>query len=109
MTDILTPKQPDAMFEAINNTALAREDRKLKTERRRGLIVDYLLAAEEAEASPRNRSRAKALDTARRTLAAHLVFAGEYPDIDTAAAAADARTVRSMPRPGVDYSQVVPF
>jgi len=109
MTDVLTPKQLDEMFAATDDAALAREDRKLQAERRQALIVDYLFAAEEADAAPRNRARAKTLDSARRALAAHLVTAGEYPDVDTAAAAADARTVRSMPQPGVDYSKVVPF
>lgn len=109
MTDILTPKQLDAMFTSTDDAALAREDRLLKAERRRGLIADYLLAAEEADAAPRNKTRARALATARRTLATHLVVAGEYPDIDTACAAADARTVRSMPKSGTDYSKVVPF
>jgi len=109
MTDTMSPKQLDAMFAADDDAALAGENRRLQAERRQALIVDYLFAAEEADTAPRNRARAKALDAARRALAAHLVVSGEYPDIDTAAAAAEARTVRSMPQPGVDYSKVVPF
>lgn len=103
MTDTLTPKQLDAMFAAVDDADLAREDRRLRADRRRDLIVDYLLAAEE---SPKG---TKALTDARKALAAFLVVDGEYPTVEAAADAIAARRVRSMPQPGTDYSKVVPF
>jgi hypothetical protein len=109
MTDLLSPKQLDAMFEAVNDAELAREERKLHADHRRGYIVDYLLAAEAAENAPKDTAKAEALANARAALAAYLVGAGEYATVEDAAAAADARTVWAMPKPGADYSKVVPF
>lgn len=103
MTDTLTPKQIDAMFAAVDDAELAREERNIRAEHRRRYIVDYLLAAEE---SPKNR---QALTDARKALAAFLVVDGEYPTVEAAADAITARRVRSMPQPGTDYSKVVPF
>ncbi|MEU5155618.1 hypothetical protein [Glycomyces sp. NPDC021274] len=109
MTDILTPQQTAAMFDAIDNAELAREKRKIRAERRRNLLCDYLLAAEEADAAPRNKKRAKAAADARVALAAFLVVNGEYPTTTAAAAAIEHHQAYAMPKPGKDYSKVVPF
>jgi len=109
VTDTMTPKQLDAMFDMVDNAELARQERNLHEERRRAYIVDYLLAAEEADKAPKGTARGRALRDTRRALAAFLANNGEYPSIEAAADAVDARTVRSMPQPGTDYSKVVPF
>lgn len=108
MTDTLTPKQLDAMFAAVDDAELAREERKIRAEQRRSYIVDYLLAAEQAEKAPKNTAKAAALEAARTALAGFLVGVGEYPTVESAAAAADARAVWAMPKPDADYSGV-PF
>jgi hypothetical protein len=109
MTDILTPQQITATLNAIDNAELAREDQKLKAERRSDLMVGYLLAVEEADAAPRNKDRAKAAAAARESLAAFLVVNGEYPTTAAATDAIEHRQVYAMPKPDVDYSKVVPF
>ncbi|GAA2159178.1 MULTISPECIES: hypothetical protein [Glycomyces] len=109
MTDILTPQQTTAMFDAIDNAELAREERKIGAERRRELMADYLLAAEESDAAPRNRARAKTAAEARAALAAFLVANGEYPTTTAADDAIEHRQAYAMPKPGRDYSKVVPF
>jgi hypothetical protein len=108
MTDTIAPKQLEILLTEIDDAEAAREARKVKNEHRRNYIVDYLLAAEQAERAPKNTAKAKALTDARAALAAYLVGAGEYPTVEVAAAAADARAVWAMPKPGRDYSEV-PF
>lgn len=100
MTDILSPTQLDAMFTAVEDADLAREERNLRAEQRRAYIVDYLLAAEESS---------KSLTDARKALAEFLVVDGEFPTVEAADDAIASRRVRSMPQPGTDYSKVVPF
>jgi hypothetical protein len=109
MTDTITitPQTFAAMFTAADGTALTREERRARAERRRNLLADYLLAAEEAEEHPSDANRAT-FDETRQALAAFLAETGEYPTAEAAAEAADARCLWGIPRPDVDYSGV-PF
>jgi tRNA-dihydrouridine synthase len=114
MTDILNPKQIEAMSSVLDRVDAAQEEPRFQ-ELRQALILDYLEAdAEESE----NRGAADQYEhmlvlgqkfAAARALSRYLVKTGEYPTVEAAADAIERRAVRGMPKPGVDYSKVVPF
>jgi hypothetical protein len=84
-------------------------------ELRRTLVVDYLEAVEVAEAASKAGDEHEHMLMrgqqygAGRALAQFLVHTGEFTTIDEAADAIKNRRVLGMPKPGTDYSKVVPF
>jgi hypothetical protein len=90
------------------NAARTRQARIAAVEFRRGLIVAYLLKAEDAVAEPDDALLANEATAARSTLALYLVAEGEYATHVAADMAIDSRQVFGMPKPGRDYSEV-PF
>jgi hypothetical protein len=116
MTDILkaapfdSRAYPHGMVTLDVDLAAVRtkEARRAASECRRGLLVDYLLAAEDAAAAPADESLAKKAAKARRTLANYLVAEGEYPTVEDATTAMDAGRVYGTPVPGKTYTEV-PF
>ncbi|PRY56485.1 hypothetical protein [Glycomyces artemisiae] len=79
---------------------------------RQALLLDYLDALadlDEADADADRESASARAEQAKTSFASYLARTGEYRTDDDAALAAEHRQAYGMPKPGKDYSKVVPF
>lgn len=112
MTDTKKPAPAWHTFESQVHRIMGMPN---PSELRRTLLVDYLEAIEVAdEAKGGSDEYAHMLMRgqqygAMRALAQFLVHTEEFPTLDAAAEAITHRRVVGMPKPGTDYSKVVPF